>query len=91
MYKVIKLMQKMDQATSFEEWVEYAKSVDYLEKKDQWKMINQSRLYDYERIELRYKNLKRLRKEKDVNGLCICLRQDLVKNLGGIASHELYD
>ena len=68
-YKVIKLLQKMHQAKTFEEWVEYAKSLDYLEKKDQWKMINQSRLYDYERIELRYKTLKRLRKQKDVKAL----------------------
>jgi hypothetical protein len=68
-YKVIKLLQKMHQAKTFEEWVEYAKSLDYLEKKDQWKMINQSRLYDFERIELRYKTLKRLRKQKDVKAL----------------------
>lgn len=54
-------------------------------------MINQSRLYDFIRIEARYKNLKRLRKAKDVRGLSQCLRQDLVKNLGGIASHDLYD
>lgn len=84
-------MQKMEQAPNFEEWVEYAKSIDYLERMDQWKMINQSRLYDYIRIEARYKNLKRLRKAKDVRGLSQCLRQDLVKNLGGIASHELYE
>jgi len=54
-------------------------------------MINQSRLYDHERIELRYNTLKRLRKAKDVRGLTQCLRQDLVKNIGGIASHDLYD
>jgi TAG lipase/lysophosphatidylethanolamine acyltransferase len=35
--------------------------------------------------------MKTLRKAKDIKGLCLCLRQDLVKNLGGIASHELYD
>ena len=48
--------------------------MDYLEHKDSWKMINQSRLYDYQRIEARYKNLKRLRKAKDVKGLSLCLR-----------------
>jgi hypothetical protein len=37
-------------------------------------MVNQSRLYDYEKIENRYKNLKRLRKAKDVKGLSTCLR-----------------
>jgi hypothetical protein len=81
----------MEQASTFEDWVEYAKTLDYLEGKDQWKMVDQSRLYDYERIAARYRNLKRLRKAKDVKALCLCLRQDLVKNLGGIASHELYD
>lgn len=81
----------MEQSRTFEEWVEYAKSLDYLARKDQWKLIDQSRLYDYERIETRYRNMKTLRKAKDIKGLCLGLRQDLVKNLGGIASHELYD
>ena len=30
----------MDQAKTFIEWVEYAKTLDYLEGKDQWKLIN---------------------------------------------------
>lgn len=64
----------MDQAKTFIEWVEYAKTLDYLEGKDQWKLINQSRLYDYERIEARYRNMKRLRIARDVHGLGECLR-----------------
>ena len=81
----------MELSKTFEEWVEYARSLDYLARKDQWKLIDQSRLYDYERIKTSYKNMKNLRKAKDIKSLCISLRQDLVKNLGGIASHELYD
>jgi Domain of unknown function (DUF3336) len=64
----------MEQSRTFEEWVEYAKSLDYLARKDQWKLIDQSRLYDYERIETRYRNMKSLRKAKDIKGLCLCLR-----------------
>lgn len=35
--------------------------------------------------------MKQLRENKDIKGLAFCIRQDLVKNLGGIASPELYD
>ena len=81
----------MEYAETFEEWVVYAKSLDYLEGKDKWKRVNHSRYYDYQRIEARYKNLKLLRKHRDLQGLVFCLRQDLVKNLGGIATPQLYE
>ena len=43
----------MEFASSFEEWVQYAKTLDVLEGKDKWKLINESKLYDYQRIEAR--------------------------------------
>ena len=35
--------------------------------------------------------MKQMRMQKDIMGLVNCLRQDLVKNLGGIANPELYN
>ena len=68
-YKVIKLKAKMEGSLSFAEWVEYAKSLDYLEGKDQWKLIKQTRLYDYQQTEARYLSMKQLRKSKDIRGV----------------------
>jgi hypothetical protein len=62
---------------SFEEWLEYAKSLDYLEGREEWKRNNQSRLYDYAKIEARYKLMKKLRKSNDLCSLVHSLRQDL--------------
>jgi len=39
---VLKLKEKLETAESFEEWAQYAKVVDNLEGKDQWKFSNQS-------------------------------------------------
>ena len=32
-----------------------------------------------------------LREKKDIKGLVDCLRQDLVKNIGGICNQQLYN
>jgi hypothetical protein len=76
---------------TYEDFMTYAKSLDFLEGRERWKLKNESSLYDYERIEARYNNMKTLRKNKDIMGLVRGLRSDLQKNLGGIANPELYD
>ena len=48
-------------------------------------------MYDWERIESRLANMQELRRAHDNNGLIHCLRQDLMKNLGGICNPTLYN
>jgi hypothetical protein len=48
----------MSEAKTYEEWRDYAKTLDILEDKEKWKNNKISRLYDYESIELRYLKLK---------------------------------
>ena len=62
-----------------------------MEGNEKWKQNKISRLYNYNKVEARYKLMKTMRKNKDIKGLMYSLRQDLQKNLGGIASLELYD
>ena len=76
---------------TYEEWAEIAKFLDNLEENDIWKNNKISRLYDYEKVELRYLNMKQLRQSKNITGLVSCLRQDLMKNYGDIANPELYN
>eukprot|EP00347_Sterkiella_histriomuscorum_P000572 403375331 len=89
-YKVIKLKEKLESAQNSEDCFKLAKIIDQLEGKEIWKMNKISSLYDYERIEDRYRSMKQMRQGQDIRGLVQCLRQDLLKNLGGIASPQLY-
>ncbi|CDW73342.1 patatin-like phospholipase family [Stylonychia lemnae] len=89
-YKQVKLRQKLENASNFQEWVKLARTLDQIEGREQWKLINKSSLYEYERIEARYKGMREMRKKNDIRGLVHCLRSDLLKNLGGIANPDLY-
>ena len=51
----------MMRVESYEEWAEIAKLLDLLEENHIWKNNKISTLYDYERVELRYINMKKLR------------------------------
>ena len=47
-------MEKMKESVNYEEWIEYAKSLDKLQGHDVWKHEKESPYYDYQRIEHRY-------------------------------------
>ena len=62
-----------------------------MEGTNEYKFKTESRLYDYERIESRYRIMQQLRKGKNIKTLAHALRQDLVKNIGGICEPRLYN
>jgi TAG lipase/steryl ester hydrolase/phospholipase A2/LPA acyltransferase len=74
----------MNQATSYKEFERYARQLDIHLDTNSYKFSEKSRLYDYERIESRYRIMKQLRKSKNIKTLAHALRQDLHKNIGGI-------
>jgi predicted acylesterase/phospholipase RssA len=90
-YKALKLLDKMDTCSTHDEWEKYAKQLDILSGRNEYKFKLESRLYDYERIDSRYRIMKQLRKSKNVKTLAHALRQDLVKNIGGICEPRLYN
>lgn len=81
----------MDRADTYTKYVNLALQLDRIQKKDAWKRNKVSSLYDWERIESRLANMQELRRAHDINGLIHCLRQDLMKNLGGICNPTLYN
>lgn len=48
----------MIETKTYDEWVEIAKSLDFIEGNEGWKNNKVSNLYNYKKIENRYKNMK---------------------------------
>jgi len=90
-YKCIKIRQEMNKVSSYHDYEKLGMILDKLQGKDIWKLEKESHLYDWQRIESRLENMKYLREKKDIKGLVDCLRQDLVKNIGGICNQQLYN
>jgi hypothetical protein len=53
-------MQKMDGATTYEEWLQAASALDELEGADQWKHKDESSYYDSELIRQRLQEMQRV-------------------------------
>ena len=53
-------MQKMDCATTYEEWLQAASALDELEGADQWKHKDESSYYDSELIRQRLQEMQRV-------------------------------
>ena len=66
--------------TCSQEFEQLAKQLDHLQGLNDWKILKESEHYDYERIEIRLKLMRQLRKQGNLKTLVHCLRQDLVKN-----------
>jgi len=57
-FKGAKLQDLLNNAKTYKEWEKYAKQLDILEGTNDYKLRNESRLYDFERIESRYRIMK---------------------------------
>lgn len=73
-YKAARLEDRMNASTTYKEWEQFAKQLDLLQGTNDYKFKVESRLYDYERIESRYRIMKQLRKSKNIKTLAHALR-----------------
>jgi len=80
----------MEQATTYTEWLNFAREYDSLGNKDQWRTELECPDYDYQLIESRVRLLRKLRKQDDISRLVFYLREELHGNLGNIANPSLY-
>ena len=85
-YKIAKIEKKLLGVKNYSEFDALSSVLDSLEGNLEWKQNDDSAHYDYVRIRKTCLLFKRLREEKDIKGLMHLLRQDLVKNIGGIAA-----
>lgn len=78
------------QATTYEEWSEYAQSLDHKHGQHLWKRKNKTRLYDYRLIKSRVDELQELRRAKDAAGILFALNEGIHGNMGGMGRPQLY-
>jgi NTE family protein len=86
-----KLEQALDSASSYEEWKEAAQAYDARAGLDRWKMMDQSRRYDYVAIRVRLDRLRALRARQDNRGLLFNLNEGIHGNIGGMGRSSLYE
>lgn len=80
----------MANATSFEQWKVAAQALDALENKNSWKENIASDVYNYELLSDRLILLKKLKEQKDIEGLYRALREGLHHDLGNMGDVRLY-
>eukprot|EP00283_Hemiselmis_rufescens_P004916 CAMPEP_0173430848 /NCGR_PEP_ID=MMETSP1357-20121228/9163_1 /TAXON_ID=77926 /ORGANISM="Hemiselmis rufescens, Strain PCC563" /LENGTH=590 /DNA_ID=CAMNT_0014395255 /DNA_START=1 /DNA_END=1773 /DNA_ORIENTATION=+ len=81
----------MEEACSYEEWLEAASALDELEGSNAWKAVDESPYYDSELIRQRLQEMQRSCAEQDMPAIIASLRSGLVRNLGGIGDPRLHD
>lgn len=86
-----KLKEKLEKASTYSEWEELAVKLDNCLGNDIWRENPVSRKYDYKLISRRLKDLEQARKNEDVDFLLENLRSGLLRNLGSIATTQLYN
>jgi NTE family protein len=86
-----KLEKDLENASSYEEWKQAAKAYDAGTGLDRWKVMDQTRRYDYVAIRVRLDRLRALRARHDNRGLLFNLNEGIHGNMGGMGSASLYE
>jgi TAG lipase/steryl ester hydrolase/phospholipase A2/LPA acyltransferase len=86
-----KLERNLERASSYEEWRQAAQAYDAHTGLDRWKIMDQSRRYDYVSIRVRLDRLRALRARHDDRGLLFNLNEGIHGNMGGMGRSSLYE
>ncbi len=85
-----KLKRDMQQAATYEEWMEAARAYDEYHGLDHWRRTEESSQYDHAVIRLRLDELRSLKERADTPGLLYALNEGIHGNLGGMGKKALY-
>lgn len=80
----------MAQAQTYESWRLAAQCHDKLSGREEWKMRDNSALYDSAEIRIRYDNLKHLTETENHQELLYALNEGIHGNMGGMGRPVLY-
>ena len=84
------LKSQLENAKSFAERQAIGLALDKLEGKEEWKQIEESHLFEYQRVINKTKMYKRLIQENDITGLMFYLRAGLLRKHWGLGNPRLY-
>jgi len=85
-----KLEQRMTDAETYDDWCEVAQAHDGLSGAEQWKRVDQTRLYDFSQIRHRLDELRQHRARLDDHALLFTLNEGIHGNMGGMGKATLY-
>lgn len=88
--KIAALEDALERASSYEQWCEIAQERDQVSGYEAWRAEDESDLYDYQLIQKRLTELRRLREAGDVAPLVFFLHEGLHGNLGNMANGALF-
>ena len=86
-----KFQKAMAQAHQYEEWLEAATDYDKAAGDYRWRLMDQSRRYDYVSIRIRLDKLRAMRARHDARGLLFTLNEGIHGNMGGMGNSRLYN
>ncbi|MBX2849748.1 MAG: DUF3336 domain-containing protein [Acidiferrobacterales bacterium] len=84
------LERKMEQAESYQDWMEAAQAHDEQSGLQKWKEKDETRRYDYAGIRKRVSLLKKLRRANQNHDLLFALNEGIHGNIGGMGRSDLY-
>ena len=90
-YKILKYRRAISDVRTYEEYQWMASQLDSLTGADLWRYKKDTKVYSWQLIESRLENMKHLRETENIQSLVHCLRQDLMKGIGGISDPRLYN
>ncbi|OUS30488.1 hypothetical protein A9Q99_05910 [Gammaproteobacteria bacterium 45_16_T64] len=82
--------RRMEKSLCFDDWVNNAKNHDELSGREQWKVEDDSSLYDSSEIRIRHDNLLRFLDEGNYSDLLYALNEGIHGNMGGMGRPLLY-
>ena len=85
------LRQRMQDATSYQEWHSAALALDNMSGAEEWRQRDASEFYDYHDIRNRYEQLQTLLAEKNHQELLYVLNEGIHGNMSGMGRPILYD
>ena len=80
----------MEDSCTYDEWKNFARELDKLHGKEDWKVLKETSLYDYKEVEKLIKILQKKREIKDIGGLVHYIKVNLMKNLYSTFNPALY-
>ena len=81
----------MSSAQSYEEWFDLARQHDRKSGAWRWREKKRSNLFDYDSINKRLQNLRRLKAGEDDQGLLFALHEGIHGNMAGMGRPKLYE
>ena len=85
-----KYKEALENANTYEEWLEIAHASDTHQGLDGWRRKDESRQFDHVSVRARLDALRKQRKRQDLKGLLFTLNEGIHGNAGGMGKSSLY-